>query len=255
MKITAQAFLDQPRKAITLIGMSGVGKSYLSCRLAEWGWQNYSCDYLIATKYLSEMISDGGELRPDNIANLSDFVGQIGNPEHGGVGLDEFKRRQSLYYEAECQALCDFVDVVKQTTNGHIVNDSAGSLCEVEDESVLADVAAQSLFIYLRVSPKNHKQILERAIWTPKPLYFPPAFFEERLAAFQDKFEAKAVEEIDPEMFLRWAFPHLFDSRLPKYQRLADRYGVTINVEEVADIESEEAFLSVVGKALDEQKS
>jgi len=32
------------KKAITLMGMSGVGKSHFSMQLAQWGWGHYSCD-------------------------------------------------------------------------------------------------------------------------------------------------------------------------------------------------------------------
>ena len=85
MKLTGKQFLSQPQKAITFIGMSGVGKSHLSCQLAEWGWHNYSCDYLIGTKYLGDLIQSEGEMSEANIENLSDFVGQLGDAARGGT--------------------------------------------------------------------------------------------------------------------------------------------------------------------------
>lgn len=249
MKPGKQEFLDQPRKAVTLIGMSGVGKSHISSKLEEWGWTNYSCDHLIGTKYLADQVE--GAVSADNILNLSEFVGQIGDPARGGVGLEEFRRRQKMYYDAECAVLQD-LPAALEGVSGHFVNDSSGSLCEVEDESILQAVGEKTLFVYLRVRQADHAEILERAIQYPKPLFFPPAFFDERLTAFQKKFEIESVEEIDPAVFLSWVFPYLFESRLPKYKALADQYGVTISTGAFENLQSEEQFIEIIAEALDE---
>lgn len=249
MKLTKQEFLDQPKKAISLIGMSGVGKSHWSSQLETWGWTNYSCDYLIASEYLSDQVE--GAVSADNIVNLSSFVGQIGDPSKGGVALEEFQRRQKMYYDAECSVLRD-VPAALEKAEGHFVNDSSGSLCEVEDQAILEAVGQKTLFVYLRVRQADHAEILERAIQYPKPLFFPSSFFEERLERFQKKFEIERVEDIDPNVFLSWVFPHLFESRLPKYKALADQYGVTLSTGALAGVTSEEEFIGVIAEALDE---
>lgn len=269
MKPTAKEFLSQPRKSITLIGMSGVGKSYTACKLSEFGWHNYSCDYLIGTEYLfgssspesqsdSKAIQKNNDkkiLSPDNITNLSDFVGQLGDPARGGVGIDEFRRRQKMYYDAECAVLNDIDKGIAAARGKNFVNDSSGSLCEVEDENILKHVASRTLFVYLKVPQSEYPKILERAVKYPKPLYFPPAFFNERLSAYKNEFGVTHTEEIDPKVFLSWIFPFLFQSRLPKYQRLADMYGVTISSEALKDLKSEEEFLNIVTKALHDQNN
>ena len=50
------AFWKSPRKAITLLGMSGVGKTTLASRLPRQTWFHYSGDYRIGTRYLDEPI-------------------------------------------------------------------------------------------------------------------------------------------------------------------------------------------------------
>lgn len=256
MKLTAEEFSKQPYKAITFIGMSGAGKTHTACRLAEWGWESYSCDYLIGTRYLREMIDRDATIEVDDIGSLSAFVGQIGDPKRGGLPLEEFRRRQKLYYDAECAVLRNMGAAMQ---NAHkegrsFVNDAAGSLCEIEDEKLLAEVGKKSLFVYLKVSQEDHAEILRRAINAPKPLYFPPKFFKERLAAYMAEFDLKSDNEIDPGEFLRWVFLYLLEARLPKYQRLADKYGVTIPVAKMRDIKSEGDFLSCVEAALKEQQ-
>jgi len=248
-------FLAQPKKAITFIGMSGVGKSYMSHQLEQWGWVSYSSDYLIGTEYLDdvmrETLSFEETLGKDNMEFLSSFVGKLGNPDQGGLLLEEFQKRQKFYYDAECQSLIDMQGALDKTS-GHFVCDSSGSLCEVEDESILERVGQGSVVVYLKVKQEGHAEILDRAFKFPKPLYFPPAFLLERLERYKEKFDLSGVEEIDPLEFLRWVFPHLFESRLPKYQRIADQYGVTISSHIMGAIKSEDDFLQLVARGLDE---
>ena len=249
MKLSKQEFLDQPRKAISLIGMSGVGKSYMSSKLAGWGWTNYSCDHLIATKYLADQVE--GAVTADNILNLSNFVGQVGDPAHGGVDVSEFQHRQNMYYKAECAVLRDLPKALENIV-GHFVNDSSGSMCEVQDKAIIDSVGQKTLLVYMRVRQEDHADILERAIAYPKPLFFPPAFFTERMKAFLKKFELDNVEQIKPDVFLSWVFPYLFESRLPKYKALADQYGVTISTGAFTDINSEDEFITMIAEHLDE---
>ncbi|HBR69611.1 MAG TPA: ATPase [Rhodospirillaceae bacterium] len=242
--------MSQPRKAITLIGMSGAGKSYLAAKMARWGWVNYSCDELIGTKYLKGELS--GVPADDPMQLLSAFVGKIGNPAKGGLGTEEFRRRQKLYYDAEAEALRDTAEAIKSAhgQGRHFVNDSSGSLCEIEDEKLLAEVGKNTLFVYLKIGQNAHETLLNRAFTNPKPLYFPVPFFKERVQSYMQQFEMNAVEDIDPDEFLRWVFPYLFESRLPKYKALAEKYGVSISVSDIADVESEQDFLNVVAGAL-----
>ena len=65
MRLTASQFDAWSNKAITLLGMSGVGKTTLANKLPKTNWFHYSGDYRIGTKYLEEPILDtksGGEL-------------------------------------------------------------------------------------------------------------------------------------------------------------------------------------------------
>ena len=58
MKLTVEAFRAWDNKCITLLGMSGVGKTYLSGLLRRHDWFHYSGDYRIGTRYLDEHILD-----------------------------------------------------------------------------------------------------------------------------------------------------------------------------------------------------
>jgi GTPase SAR1 family protein len=58
MRMTRAEFLRWPHKAITLLGMSGIGKTTLAYKLPKSKWFHYSGDYRIGTKYLAEPILD-----------------------------------------------------------------------------------------------------------------------------------------------------------------------------------------------------
>ena len=104
MRIGTEEFKNQKNKAVTLLGMSGVGKTTISDILKQAGWFHYSVDYRIGTAYLNEAILENitnkakevpyvgnllksgtieieNHLTIDNLAPLSAYVGQVGNPE------------------------------------------------------------------------------------------------------------------------------------------------------------------------------
>ena len=63
MRYTAEQFRKEKNKRLTLLGMSGVGKTHLSKLLAkEGGWFHYSGDFRIGASHLKNNIID-------NIAN------------------------------------------------------------------------------------------------------------------------------------------------------------------------------------------
>jgi len=164
VKLSAEEFRNQAHKSITLLGMSGVGKTFLSNLLRSSDGFHYSGDYRIGTRYLNEPILDNIKvkamqvpflrdlLRSDsiyinnnitfnNLDVVSTFLGKIGDPELGGLPLDEFKRRQKLFGEAEHAAMSDVPAFIQKAQKiyglNHFINDAGGSLCEIEDKSIL----------------------------------------------------------------------------------------------------------------------
>ena len=93
MKLTGAEFVAWPNKAVTLMGMSGVGKTTLANSLPKSKWFHYSGDYRIGTKYLAEPILDNIKrqamqvdflrdlLRSDSIYIASNITVIITNPK------------------------------------------------------------------------------------------------------------------------------------------------------------------------------
>jgi hypothetical protein len=280
VKLSAKDFKAWPNRSITLLGMSGVGKTRLAVRLRKKHWFHYSGDYRIGTRYLDEPILDHikqqamqvpflhellrtdsiyirNNITVDNLSPVSSFLGKLGNPEQGGLGLPEFKRRQTLHREAEFATMKDVPEFIRKSHEiygyKHFINDAGGSLCELDDPEVLRILAAHTLILYIKATERDEQELIRRAEEDPKPLYYREAFLDEQLAVYLRDQGHAYVAEIDPDAFVRWMFPRLFYARLPRYQAIADQYGYTITTDELAQAKDEASFLRLVERVLERQ--
>ncbi|MCX7067120.1 MAG: ATPase [Methylococcales bacterium] len=277
MRMSAQDFLDWQSKRITLLAMSGAGKTTLANKLPKAKWFHYSGDYRIGTKYLKEPILDNikrhaisvpflrelllsdsiyiaNKITVDNLAAVSSFLGKLGNSELGGLSLKEFKRRQKLHHQAEVAAMNDVPDFIHKADDiygyKNFINDAGGSVCELDNQEVLETLAENTLIIYIKIPLTLEQTIIERAKTDPKPLYYREAFLDEKLAEFLSLKNYSSTEIMPPDEFVTWVFPELFKSRLPRYQAIADQYGYTVDANEVAKVKNEADFIRLVADAL-----
>lgn len=277
MKMSRSEFEAWPNKAITLLGMSGVGKTTLANQLPKTSWFHYSGDYRIGTKYLEEPILDNIKrqamkvdflrdlLRSDsiyicsnitvnNLAPISTFLGKVGNPDFGGLTVDEFKHRQKLHYQAEEGAMRDVADFIAKGRDiygyEHFINDAGGSVCELGDSDALQVLVDNTLILYLKADEAMEEEITRRAIADPKPMYYRDAFFDAQVAAYLDEQGFERPEQMDPNRFVRWVFPRLLAYRRPLYQAIADEHGYVVDARVTEGVRSEADFLKMVADAI-----
>lgn len=278
MRMSRDEFLQWDNKAVTLLGMSGVGKTALASKLPKNAWFHYSADYRIGTKYLAEPIVDNIKkqamrvgflrelLRSDsiyicsnitvhNLEPISAFLGKIGNPGLGGLSTGEFKERQRLHREAEIGAMKDveafIVKARKIYGYHHFINDTGGSVCELNDDEVLQVLAKNTLILYLRADKEMERKLIMRQKQSPKPLYFQEDFLDRQLAAYLKSQGLRSTDEIVPDEFVQWIFPKLVEHRRPLYQAIADKHGYTIEARDVEQVQNEEDFLELVASTLE----
>lgn len=281
MRMTSQQFLDWESKSITLLAMSGAGKTTLSNKLPKDKWFHYSGDYRIGTKYLAEAIMDNikqqamgvpflrdllksdsiyicNNITVDNLSPVSSFLGKLGNSAYGGLPLTEFKRRQALHHQAEIAAMNDVPEFIHKAESiygyTHFINDAGGSVCELDNQEVLETLAKHTLIVYIKIPESLEQTIIERAQNDPKPLYYRPAFVDEKLQEYLSIHGYTDANEIIPNEFVSWVFPKLFESRLPRYEAIAKQYGYTVNAEDVAKVTHEQDFIALIAQAIARQE-
>jgi hypothetical protein len=280
VKLSVEQFRQWEHKKITLVGMSGVGKTYISSMLRSSQWFHYSGDYRIGTRYLDEAILDmikskamevpflnellrndwiyiRNNIKVSDLGPVLSFVGKLGNPTLGGVELEDFQRRQDLYRQAEIAAMHDVPGFIEKAQNiygyKHFVNDVGGSLCELDDPAVMDVIDENTLILYIQVTNEEEEQkLISRAQSAPKPLYYRPEFLLEQLEIYLAENNLEFAAQMDPDEFTRWVFPRLFHSRVPRYEDIAKR-GYTVTSQEVSSVKNEADFLALIETAIARQ--
>ena len=273
----------QPSQAVTLFGMSGVGKTTLAGLLQKQDWFQYSVDYRIGTRYMDEHIVDNFKreamkvpflrqlLRSDsiyirsnltfeNLSPLSTYLGKPGDPSRGGIPIGEYRRRQAQHRVAESRALLDVPEFIGRAQDiygyHHFVCDAGGSLCEVVDihnphDIVLTTLAQHTVLVYIEGTAEHTRELVERFRRNPKPMYYQPAFLETTWEAYKKVTGVTDDDAVDPDGFAVFGFEQLVRHRLPRYAAIARQYGYTIHMDDVPALRTEGDFLDLLEKTID----
>lgn len=282
---SADDFVRAPRRAVTVFGMAGVGKTRLASMLRESNWFHYSADYRIGTRYMGEFIVDNFKreamknpflaelLRSDSIyissnitfANLdplSTYLGTPGNPDEGGLPLPEYQRRQEQHRVAEVAALQDVPYFVEraEALYGYtdFIADTGGSLIEVVDPSnpedpVVKTLAASTALLYIRGTDKDAAELVRRFKQSPKPMYYRPPFLLEKWAEYKLIHGIHEDCDVDPAGFGAWGFEALLHDRLPRYQALADNFGYVVEASDLATVRDGDEFVDLMAAAIEKR--
>ena len=279
MKLSASEFTQWSNKAITLLGMSGIGKTTLANKLPKSKWFHYSGDYRIGTKYLEEPILDNikeramevvflkdllktdsiyisSNITVNNLAPISTFLGKIGALSKGGLSPKEFLRRQELHKKAETEAMKDVPGFIEKSKRiygyDHFINDAGGSICELVDTEAMDALVKNTMIVYIEENQEVKDTLIERAKSHPKPLYYNKDFLMRNLENYENEMK-ESPETMDPDKFVRWIFPKLLEYRKTKYESIASQHGYTIQASEAVNVNNESDFLGLIVKAIESQ--
>ncbi|UYO00693.1 MAG: ATPase [Devosia sp.] len=278
-------FVKAPRRAVTVFGMAGVGKTRLSNMLRANHWFHYSADYRIGTRYMGEFIVDNfkreamkvsflaqllrsdsiyisSNITFDNLDPLSTYLGTPGDPTRGGLPLAEYQRRQEQHRVAEIAALQDvpyFFDRAKALYGyDNFIADTGGSLIEVidpndADDPVVSVLARNTLLLYIRGTDSDATELVKRFRKSPKPMYYRPEFLIEKWAEFKLIHGIQDDNDVDPAGFGAWGFEALLRDRLPRYQALADQFGYVVEASDLATVRDGDEFVDLVAAAIEKR--
>lgn len=261
----AYAALDH--RCVTLMGMSGVGKSHLSNILRRTGgWYHYGVDYRLGTAYLREHIDEDlrnrvatnsvfsnllrkdavtirAKISMENLEAMSSYLGTPGDPLQGGMEITEFLRRQRVHERAELAAMDDLQDFTRRAYEVlgccDVVCDTSGSLCGIvdpddPDDPVLTNMAMRSIPILIDSSADDEAKLIDRFLKAPKPLFYSTDFFNECERLFD--MPSEGWSSVNPKLFTEWALPRLIDYRAKRYRSIANGWGYSVPSEEIARV-------------------
>lgn len=283
---SGKEFSNLPSKAVTVLGMSGVGKTTLSALLQNHNWFQYSVDYRIGTRYMDEHIVDNFKreamtnpflcelLRSDsiyirsnitfhNLSPLSTYLGRPGNPSKGGIPFAEYVRRQNQHRDAEIKALLDVPEFIERADDiykyQNFICDSGGSLCEIVNpddmnDQVLKSLSENTLLLWIEGTPEHTAMLVDRFRKNPKPMYYQPQFLKEKWAEYKLLNDIKNDDEVDPDGFAVWGFEQLLHHRIPLYKKIADKFGYTMHMADVPSINTEADFMNHLSALIDKAK-
>jgi len=249
---TASDWNEAAHKKVALLGMSGLGKTYLSEMLGNGGaWFHYSVDYRIGTHYIPSDVTF------NDLSALSNYLGKPGNPNKGGIPFEEYIKRQREHRAAEIASLKDtalFVDKAKETCP-HFICDTSGSICEVvtpEDpqDPVLTALSASVLPVWIRGHANHTEELVRRFSSAPKPMYYDEAFLRAKWAQYLAE-RAISEADVDPDDFILWGYREQLEHRLPLYAAIAKNWGVTVEADEVAQVRNATDFTDLISTAID----
>ena len=275
-------WVTSPNKRVSLLGMSGLGKTKLSNMLqSTFSWFHYSVDYRIGTRYLDEHIVDNfkqeamknvflrdlllsdsiyisSNLNFNNLSPLSTYLGKPGSEDLGGIDFNLYKKRQKQHREAEILSVMDTNKFIEKSNNiyayQNFVCDTSGSICEVvnpEDpnDPLLNHLSKNTLIILIKGDEKHKDQLIKRFKANPKPIYYNENFLTEKWSSFKN-INNVDNKNVDPDKFILYCFEDLLDHRIPIYDSIAKNWGITINADDISKVKNEKDFINLVSNYL-----
>ena len=184
---------------ISLIGMSGVGKSYWSKKLKdELAFQVFSCDDEIE-KALSPILS---KLGYNGINDVSKWMGQ--------PYQESYSENSQKYLDLENKVLEKILEKIEkdQFNNQKLVIDTTGSVvyCRKDLQQKLKKL---SKIIYFKAQKEDYQKMYETFIKDPKPIIWGDDF--------------KPLDILTDKENLKVCYPNLLQFRSQKYQELGDK--------------------------------
>ncbi|TMV08669.1 ATPase [Ruegeria sediminis] len=280
---SAKEWREAARKKVLFFGMSGLGKTHVSNLLRDQGqWFHYSIDYRIGTRYMGEYIADnakahamkvpflrdllmsdsiyiGSNISFSNLTPVSTYLGKPGNPALGGLEIEEYRRRQEQFRQAEIHALLDteyFIDrALRLYGYPNFICDTGGSICEwVEpddpNDRVLSDLSQHTLMIWIKGDDAHTDRLIRRFDKAPKPMSYQPEFLT-RVWSEYLAVKGCAEDEVDPDAFIRWTYAQALAHRQPRYEAMARNWGVTVTDDDIGAVRDAGDFDELIERTLE----
>jgi hypothetical protein len=245
MKIPVNEMPGFQFKRIALLGMSGLGKTFISRNLFKSdNWSHYSVDYEIGKllfKNEHENLFENFDI--DNLTNLSNFLGKPGSSSKGGIPFSDYVSRQRLHRDAEKKATLNACSLIEKSPDlSKMVCDTSGSICELvnpsdKEDILLTSLSRNFLIICLEAPETIYQVLIDRFLARPKPMYYEENFLHSLWQTF--KFGSTDTEDkINPDDFMIFGFKALIERRKAIFDMISKNWGITLNFEHLRKVKT-----------------
>ena len=195
---------------LSLIGMSGSGKSHWSIRLAELGFHRFCCDEMIASNLSAELTGADG-----TAMDLGEWMGFPYEPH--------YKKREAKYLANEIKVLDEILGYLEDSAEGpaeKVIVDTTGSVIYAGEE-VLERMCSQTTVVHFSTPPEVQERMLKVYIARPRPILWRDVFSKE-----PDEGNEKALARCYPELlsFRERLYEKYADVTIDYYTRNQDSF-------------------------------
>lgn len=175
------------RLLISLVGMSGIGKSYWSKNLEQYGFERFGCDDLIVKA-----------LGYSGIQDVAKWMGYPFDPQ--------YKDTSKQYLKMEEEVMNGIMEEIERSEAQRVVIDTTGSLVYL-GESILDRLSAMTHVVYLETPPDDLKKMYDVFLAFPKPIIWGTSF--------------RQIDGEGGKEALERCYPDLLTYRTKRYRELA----------------------------------
>lgn len=202
---------------LSLIGMSGAGKSHWAHKLGTAGFRVIGVDDRIEKKLALELAAGGHR----GIGGVAAWMGWPDSPD--------YRDREKRYLECEIESMNEALAEIQASGNEGIVLDTTGSVAYTGEE-VCRRMQSLTTVVYLAASRAHEDVLIERYLSDPKPVLWGDRFVQRLGESAKDAIAR--------------CYPQLIAQRKKQYERYAHRV-VSMDRQENARLDAR-GFLELV---------
>jgi shikimate kinase len=181
---------------LSLIGMSGAGKSHWAQKLAAAGFRVISIDDRIEKKLAPELAAGGHR----GIGGVAAWMGWPDEPA--------YREREKKYFECEVKSMGEALDEIQAAGEEGTILDTTGSVVYTGEE-ICRRMQSLTTVVYLEASPAEEDLLIARYLSDPKPVLWGEQFVRRPGESTQDAIAR--------------CYPQLISHRKKLYARYAHR--------------------------------
>jgi shikimate kinase len=181
---------------LSLIGMSGAGKSHWSQKFAGAGFSVIGVDDRIEEKLAPELAGEGHS----GIGGVAAWMGWPDSPT--------YREREKKYLEYEVESMNEALNEIESSSDQGIILDTTGSVVYTGDP-ICRRMQKLTRVVYLEASPEEESLLIDRYLSNPKPVLWGGQFVPRSGEAILDAIAR--------------CYPQLIAHRKEMYKRYAHR--------------------------------